>query len=139
MKSSLLLLIHSRPFLFLLLPYFIATVSLVHFLFLFSWVRRRQNSTRVTCYLSFIIINFRGIEHAIRLDIKNTFYAEGIKHGVKAVTPSVNHTIGIRNSERRLVIESTGWGGPTSTRREKQGLSFSRGDGQRLFLTLWKV
>ena len=31
LKSSLLLLIHSRPFLLLLLPYFIATVSLVHF------------------------------------------------------------------------------------------------------------
>ena len=40
--------------------------------------------------------------------IKNNFYADSIKHGVKAVTPSVNHTIGIRNSERRLVIE---WGG----------------------------
>ena len=36
------------------------------------------------------------------------FYAESIKHGVKALTPSVNHTIGIRYSERRLVIE---WGG----------------------------
>ena len=31
------------------------------------------------------------------------FYAESIKHGVKAVTPSVNHTIDIRYSERRLV------------------------------------
>ena len=36
------------------------------------------------------------------------FYAESIKHGVKAVTPSMNHAIGIRYSERRLVIE---WGG----------------------------
>ena len=34
------------------------------------------------------------------------FYAESINHGVKAVAPSVNHTIGIRYSERRLVIES---------------------------------
>ena len=39
---------------------------------------------------------------------KSMFYAESIKHGVKAVTPSVNHTIGIRYSERRLVIA---WGG----------------------------
>ena len=31
LKRSLLLLIHSPPFLLLLLPYFIATVSLVHF------------------------------------------------------------------------------------------------------------
>ena len=31
LKSSVLLLIHSRPFLLLRLPYFIATVSLVHF------------------------------------------------------------------------------------------------------------
>ena len=44
----------------------------------------------------------------MRLVIKNNFYAESIKHGVKAVTPSVNHTIGIRYSERRLVIA---WGG----------------------------
>ena len=32
----------------------------------------------------------------MRLVLKNNFYAESIKHGVKAVTPSVNHTIGIR-------------------------------------------
>ena len=44
----------------------------------------------------------------MRLVLKNNFYAESIKHGVKAVTPSVNHTIGIRYNERRLVIE---WGG----------------------------
>ena len=36
------------------------------------------------------------------------FYGESIKHGVKAVTPPVNHNIGIRYSERRQVIE---WGG----------------------------
>ena len=36
------------------------------------------------------------------------FYAESINHGVKAVTPSVNHTIGTRYNERRLVFE---WGG----------------------------
>ena len=35
------------------------------------------------------------------------FYAESIKHGVKAVTSCVNHTIGIRYSEGRVVIE---WG-----------------------------
>ena len=44
----------------------------------------------------------------MRLVEKSMFYAESIKHGVKAVTPSVNHTIGIRYSERRLVIA---WGG----------------------------
>ena len=103
LKSSLLLLIHSRPFLLLRLPYFIATVSLVHFLSLFSWVRRRQISTWVTCYLSFIIINFRRIQHAMRLVLKNNFYAESIKHGVKAVTPSVNHTICIG------IVEETGY------------------------------
>ena len=45
----------------------------------------------------------------MRLVEKSMFYAESIKHGVKAVTPSVNHTIGIRYNERRLVIESGGF------------------------------
>ena len=31
------------------------------------------------------------------------------------------------------------WGGTTLTWREKQTLSFSRGDGRRLFFTLLKV
>ena len=73
LKSSLLLLIHSRPFLLLRHPYFIPTVSLVHFLSLFSWVSRWQISTWVTCYLSFIIINFRRIQHAMRLVEKACF------------------------------------------------------------------
>ena len=39
----------------------------------------------------------------------------------------------------RWPLAATGWGGPTSTWREKQALSLSRGDGQRRFLTLLKV
>ena len=78
LKSSLLLLIHSRPF-FASSPsfsYFIATVSLVHFLSLFSWVRRRQFSTWVTCYLLFITINFCRIQHAMRLVEKACFITD---------------------------------------------------------------
>ena len=37
----------------------------------------------------------------MRLVEKSTFYAESIKHGVKAVAPSVNHTIGIGIVEDR--------------------------------------
>ena len=96
LKSSLLLLIHSRPFVFLLLPYFIATVFLVHFLSLFSWIRRRQISTWVTCYLFIYYNKFPPDTTRNEIGWKGMFYAESIKHGVKAVTPSVNHTIGIR-------------------------------------------
>ena len=46
------------------------------------------------------------------------FYAESIKHGVKAVTQSVNHTIGIRYIVRELVIE---WGGYKDTNFAFQG------------------
>ena len=42
-------------------------------------------------------------------------------------------------TQRTVTLAATGWGGPTSTWRKKQALSFSRGDGQRLFLTLLKV
>ena len=38
-----------------------------------------------------------------------------------------------------VTLATTGWGGATSTWRKKQAISFSRGDGQRLFLTLLKV
>ena len=38
-----------------------------------------------------------------------------------------------------MTLAATGRGGPTSTWREKQALSFSRGDGRRLFLTLLTV
>ena len=37
-----------------------------------------------------------------------------------------------------MTLVATAWGGTTSTWREKQALSFSRGDGRRLFLTLLK-
>ena len=40
---------------------------------------------------------------------------------------------------RTVTLAATAWGGTTSTWREKQALSFSRGDGRRLFLTLLKV
>ena len=56
--------------------YFIATVSLVHFLSLFSWVRRRQFSTWVTCYLLFITRNFCRIQHAMRLVEKACFITD---------------------------------------------------------------
>ena len=39
---------------------------------------------------------------------------------------------------RTVTLAATAWGGTTSTWRKKQALSFSRGDGRRLFLTLLK-
>ena len=42
-------------------------------------------------------------------------------------------------THRTVTLASTDWGGTTSTWREKQASSFSRGDGRRLFLTLLKV
>ena len=102
LKCSQPLLIHSRPFLLLRLPYFIATVSLVHFV-LFSWDRRRQISTWVTRYLSVYYNKFPPDTTRNEIRWKSTFYAESIKHGVKAVTPSVNHTICIG------IVEETGY------------------------------
>ena len=65
LKSSLLLLVHSRPFLLLRLPYFIAIVSLVHFVPLFSSEKARDLHL---CHLLFIIYyNKVPIQHAMRL------------------------------------------------------------------------
>ena len=42
-------------------------------------------------------------------------------------------------TSRTVTLAATVWGGMTSTWRETQALSFSRGDGQRLFLTSFDV
>ena len=71
LKSYLLLLIHSRPFFRLRLPYFMAIVSLVHFLSLFSSEKARDLHL---CHPLFIIYyNEVPIQHAIRLVEKACF------------------------------------------------------------------
>ena len=71
LKSSLLLLIHSRPFLLPRLPYFITIVSLVHFLPLFSSEKARDLDL---CHQLFIIYyNKVPIQHAIKLVEKACF------------------------------------------------------------------
>ena len=74
LKSSLLLLIHSRPFLLLRLPYFIATVSLVHFCPVFVGQKETDlHLSHLIVIYQFIIINFRRIQQAMRLAEKAHF------------------------------------------------------------------
>ena len=73
LKSSLLLLIHSRPFLLLRLPYFIATVSLVHFCPVFRAIEGDRSPPESPVIYQLIIINFRRIQHAMRLVEKARF------------------------------------------------------------------
>ena len=70
LKSSLLLLIHSRPFLLLRLPYFIATVSLAYSAFFgLVFVGEGERSPSVPP----VIYNKVPIQHAIRLAEKACF------------------------------------------------------------------
>ena len=40
-------------------------------------------------------------------------------------------------TQRTVTLAAAGWGGTTLTWREKQTLSFSRGDGRRRFFSLY--
>ena len=67
LTSSLLLLIHSRPFLLLRLPYFIATVSLVRFLSFF-FVGQKATDLHLS-HLLFIIYYYKFSPDTTRNEI----------------------------------------------------------------------
>ena len=89
LKSSLLLLIHSRPSLFYRYCLFSAFFVLV-------FVDQKATDLHLSHLLFIIYYNkFPPETTRNKTGWNSMFYAKSIKHGVKAVTPSVNH-IGIR-------------------------------------------
>ena len=96
LKSSLLLLIHSRPF-FASPPSLFYRYCLFSAFFVLVFVGQKATDLHLS-HLLFIIYYNKFPPDTTRNEIgwKSMFYAESIKRGVKAVTQSVNHTIGIR-------------------------------------------
>ena len=88
--------------------YFIGTLVLSEF-FVLVFVGQKATDLHLS-HLLFIIYYNKFPPDTTRNEIgwKSMFYAESTKHGVKAVTPSVNHTIGSTYNERRLVFEYGG-------------------------------